>query len=160
MTTFDTFDAYYRIDTVVDGLPVLFGARKECAVQVAPDVWLVRQAKDYLGDTDLMSGVMADFSLGAADPEYSVFAWSMLNNFPPDTSVLHPAARYLVELDIAAGLGPEEIIERRAAIIVSEFLGFEPAHVAMVRPELFAMRTETIDGVEVETCDWRGGIIA
>lgn len=103
---------------------------------------------------------MDDFNLGAADPEYSVFAWSMLNNFPPDTSVLHPAARYLVELDIAAGLGPEEIIERRAAIIVSEFLGFEPAHVAMVRPELFAMRTETIDGVEVETCDWRGGIIA
>lgn len=160
MTTFDTFDAYYHISKVVDGIPVLFGAKKECAVQVAPDVWLIRQAKDYLGNTDMQAVVMADFTPLAADPEQSAFAWAMLNNFTPDTSVLHPAARYLVELDISEGFDAEQIIERRAAIIVSEFLGFEPAHVAMVRPELFAMRTETIDGIEVETCDWRGGIIA
>ena len=73
----------------------------------------------------------------------------LLSGGSPDFSLIHPVAALLVGQDLADGLAPEDIVEKRAAVLVSEFLGFSPEHVALVKPELFE-----------EPSVWTGGIIA
>ena len=166
MTQFDLFDAYYKITEVSNNMPVLFGSTKECAICVYENrlegwsIWLIRMAKDLL-ETDIKASIMADFSLPFVDDDNNVSAAkSLIYDETPDLSSLHPIAQYLIGEDLEAGMGPEDILEKRGAILVREFLGFTPDHVAIVYPDLFVERHAEIDGVESTFVDFNFGTIA
>lgn len=97
-----------------------------------------------LFDVDLQGEFLCDFRLDAADQQLAATAYLMSGN----KSGLHPAAQQIITADEAQGLDREQILERRAGIMSTEFLGFVPDHVFMVRPE-FAGSDEVVieDGV-------------
>ena len=53
-----------------------------------------------------------------------------------DKSGLHPVTQAIIAHDEAAWIDTEDIVEMRAGIMTTEFLGFVPEHVFMVRPDL------------------------
>ena len=63
----------------------------------------------------------------------------------PDLSTLHPVAAMLIQQDLNAGIGYEDILESRAALF-GGFMGFTQGHVKMVLPtEAYQIATEDID---------------
>ena len=78
----------------------------------------------------------------------------MLNG---DKSKFHPVTQQIIFMDEAQGLDREQIIERRAGIMTSEFLGFVPEHVFMIRPELSGYDEIDIDGETINIPRFKPG---
>ena len=63
----------------------------------------------------------------------------------------------IIAQDEAEGLDREAIIERRAGIMTVGFLGFTPAHVFMVRPDLAGADEIEVDGEVVSVPRFKAG---
>lgn len=137
------FGAFYHIAQTFqgdpgnyrNGQPILYGSPRLHYIQCDADVCYIRLAKDPEGrlfDIDLQGEFLCDFRLDAADEQPAATVYLMSG----DKSGFHPVTQQIITADEAAGLGREHILERRAGIMSTEFLGFVPAHVFMIHPEL------------------------
>ena len=144
--TYEYFGAFYAITEVIDGQPVLHGTRRREAFECAPGVWYIRLAKDLhdaLLNIDLKGEFLCDFTLASADSQALAMGYMMTG----EKSGFHPVTQAILAMDEYNGLDRETIIETRAGIMTAEFLGFVPAHVFMVRPDLAGSVTiETEEG--------------
>ena len=160
---FHHFGAYYATDSVLDkpgdyfhGSPILYGSPRLHYIQCAPGVFYIRLAKDTsetLLDIDTKGEFLCDFRLDSADGQTLALAYMLTG----DTSGLHPVTQAIIAMDEAEGLDREHVIERRAGIMGAEFLGFVPAHVFMVRPELAGSDEVEVEGETVEIPRFRPG---
>lgn len=134
----DTFDAFYEISSWSErGWPILFGRERMHFHKCSERCALVRM--DILGEVDDKVGeLVCDF-----DPFYSgvenVGGLLLLAIEPTKERLesFHPKAVEKVLGDLAEGLSIEEVIEKRAALLTKEFLGFTVEDVSGVRPEWF-----------------------
>ena len=157
------FGGYYAISNTLDkpgdyfhGFPILYGSPRLHYIQCAPGVYYIRLAKDpaeALLDIDRAGEFLCDFRLDSADRQLTAQDYLMTG----DTSGFHPVTQAIIAADEAAGLDREQIIERRAGIMTSEFLGFVPEHVFEVRPELAGTDEVEVDGGTVEIPRFRPG---
>ena len=134
----DFFGAYYSITNTFDdptdyrhGQPILYGAPRLHFIQCAPDVYYIRLAKDEM-DNDTAAEFICDMTLWSADNQPAAYQYMMTG----DKSGLHPVTQAIIAQDEVAGIDTEDIVEMRAGIMTTEFLGFVPEHVFMVRPDL------------------------
>lgn len=136
--------------------PVLYGSPRLHHIQCSPGVWYIRLAKDEqekLLSIDKAGEFLCDFTLDSADGQTLALGYMLTG----DTSGFHPVTQQIIAMDEAAGLAREAIIERRAGIMTSEFLGFVPDHVFMVRPELAGSDEIEVDGETVSVPRFRPG---
>lgn len=63
----------------------------------------------------------------------------------------------ILAADLEAGLDREDILETRAGIMMQSFLGFVPAHVFLVRPDLAGSDEVEVEGETVEIPKFREG---
>lgn len=157
------FGAYYAIASTLDkpgdyshGAPILYGSPRLHAIQCAPGVWYIRLAKDEqeaLLDIDKAGEFICDFRLDSADDQTLALLYMQTG----DTSGFHPVTQAFIAMDEAEGLDREQVIERRAGIMSAEFLGFVPAHVFAVRPELAGSDIIEVDGEVVSVPRFRPG---
>lgn len=160
---FQPFGAYYAIATTLDkpgdyfhGFPILYGSARLHHIQCVPGVWYIRLAKDEheaLLDIDIKGEFLCDFRLDSADGQTLALGYMLTG----DISGMHPVTQMIVAMDELEGMTREQIIERRAGIMTTEFLGFTPAHVFMVRPEFAGSDEDFVDGQIVETPRFRPG---
>ena len=145
----DYFGAYYSCSNTLDkpgdyfhGSPVLYGAPRLHFIQCAPDVFYIRLAKDEM-DNDTAAEFVCDMTLWSADNQPAAYKYMMTG----DKSGLHPVTQAIITQDEAAGVNTEDVVEMRAGIMTTEFLGFVPNHAFMVRPDLVGSVTiETEEG--------------
>ena len=157
------FGAYYAIDQTLDkpgdymhGAPILYGSPRLHHIQCAPGVFYIRLAKDdaeRLLDIDTKGEFICDFRLDSADGQTLALGYMLTG----DTNGFHPVTQAIIAMDEAEGLDREQVIERRAGIMTSEFLGFVPAHVFMVRPDLAGSDSVEVDGETVEISRFKPG---
>lgn len=157
------FGAYYAIASTLakpgdyyHGFPILYGSPRLHAIQCAPGIWYIRLAKDdaeKLLDIDKSGEFLCDFTLDSADGQTLALGYMLTG----DTSGMHPVTQMIVQGDEANGLDREQIIERRAGIMTTEFLGFVPSHVFMVRPELAGSDEVEVEGETVGIPRFRPG---
>ena len=157
------FGAYYAIASTLDktgdylhGAPILYGSQRLHYIQCAPGVYYIRLAKDpaeALLDIDKAGEFLCDFRLDSADGQTLAMTYMLTG----DTSGMHPVTQAIIAQDEAAGLEREDIIERRAGIMTAEFLGFTPAHVFMVRPDLAGADEIEVDGETVSATRFQQG---
>lgn len=160
---FQAFGAYYAIASTLDkpgdylhGAPILYGSPRLHYIQCAPGVFYIRLAKDpaeALLDIDKAGEFLCDFRLDSADGQTLALTYMLTG----DTGGLHPVTQAIIAADEADGLDREQIIERRAGIMTAEFLGFVPAHVFMVRPDLAGANEDFVDGQIVEIPRFHAG---
>ena len=149
------FGAYYAITETFDdpadyrhGQPVLYGSPRLHYIRCSEDVFYIRLAKDLqeaLLDIDKAGEFLCDFRLDSADGQTLALTYMLTG----DTSGFHPITQAIIAQDETDGLDREQIIERRAGIMTAEFLGFVPAHVFEVRPELAGADEIVVDGESV-----------
>jgi len=143
MRDYQSFGGYYKIAKTFqgepgdyrNGQPILYGSPRLHYIQCGADVYYIRLAKDQEGALfiiDLQGEFVCDFRLDAADEQPAAMAYLMSG----DKSGLHPVTQQIITADEAQGIDRERILELRAGIMSVEFLGFVPAHVFMVRPDL------------------------
>lgn len=154
---FQPFGAYYAIsetfnapDDYRHGQPILYGSPRlhHIPKPCAPGIYYIRLAKDEqeaLLDIDHHGEFLCDFRLDSADGQTFALGYMLTG----DTSGMHPVTQQIIAADEAAGLNREQVIERRAGIMTSEFLGFTPQHVFAVRPELAGTDEIEVDGETV-----------
>lgn len=157
------FGAYYAIASILDkpgdyfhGFPILYGSPRLHYIQCAPGVYYIRLAKDpseALLNIDAHGEFLCDFRLDSADGQTIALTYMLTG----DTSGFHPVTQQIIAMDEAAGLDREQIIERRAGIMTAEFLGFVPAHVFMVRPDLAGADEVEVDGETVSVPRFHSG---
>lgn len=154
------FGAYYHCPTTFqgesgdyrNGQPILHGAPRLHYIKCSDDVYYVRIAKDYL-EHDKQGEFMCDATVWTADEEAN--ALEFVNGGGLDS--FHPVTQAILAADLEAGLDREDILETRAGIMMQSFLGFIPAHVFMVRPELAGSDEVEVDGETVEIPRFRPG---
>ena len=157
------FGAYYAITETFDdpadyrhGQPVLYGSPRLHYIRCSEDVFYIRLAKDpaeALLDIDTKGEFLCDFRLDSADDQTLAQTYMLTG----DTSKFHPVTQAIIAGDEAAGLDSEQIIERRAGIMTSEFLGFTPNHVFLVRPDLAGSVEVEVEGETVSVPRFRPG---
>lgn len=157
------FGAYYAIAETLDkpgdyfhGAPILYGSPRLHYIQCAPGLYYIRLAKDHaeaLLDIDKAGEFLCDFRLDSVDRQLTAQDYLLAG----DKSGLHFVTQALIAQDEADGLAREQVIERRAGIMTSEFLGFTPEHVFEVRPELAVADEVVVDGETVSVPRFRPG---
>jgi hypothetical protein len=140
------FGAYYRVNL---GRPtVLCGRQYENAWSMGEGVTFFLISKDALTDSpDGTHALSFDVSAIDADNLATVpIIGRLLMGYPVDDLLpeLLPVVKYLIESDTADGLSGPEIIDRRIAILLPEFIGF--AHEEVKMSDLY-METTDEDGV-------------
>ena len=147
----DFFGAYYSIINTFDdptdyrhGQPTLYGAPRLHYIQCAPDVYYIRLAKDEM-ENDTQAEFVCDMTLWSADNQPAAYQYMMTG----DKSELHPVTQAIIAQDEVSGIDTEDIVEMRAGIMTTEFLGFVPGHVFMVRPELAGNNEIEMEGETV-----------
>lgn len=120
------FGAYYKVDPAHPN--ILLGKSYENSFPMGEGVSFFLLRKDELTDSpDGTHGLMFDISSSDADSLAEVPIIGRLLMGYPVTDLLPtlmPVVRYLVESDIAEGLSGPEIIYRRVAILIPQFIGF------------------------------------
>lgn len=157
------FGAYYAIASTLDkpgdyfhGAPILYGSPRLHHIQCAPGVYYIRLAKDpaeALLEIDTKGEFLCDFRLDSADGQTLALGYMLTG----DTSGMRSVTQMIVAMDELEGLTREQVIERRAGIMTAEFLGFVPAHVFMVLPDLAGSDSVEMDGEVVDTPRFRPG---
>jgi len=142
MHDYQPFGAYYTItETFNDpsdyrhGQPILYGSPRLHYIRCSQDVFYIRLAKDpaeALLDIDKAGEFLCDFRLDSADGQALALTYMLTG----DKSGFHPVTQAAIAADEAEGFDREAVIERRAGIMSTEFLGFCPQHVFDVLPEL------------------------
>lgn len=160
---YQPFGAYYRISSTYDkpgdyfhGFPVLYGSPRLHYIQCAPGVYYIRLAKDIdekLFDIDIKGEFLCDFSLGSVDEQSLALAYLATG----DKSGLHPVVQQIITMDEAKGMDREQVLNLRAGIMSKEFLGFVPAHVFMVMPDLDGVDVVETEGGPIEVQRFDGG---
>jgi len=92
--------------------------------------------KDELPDTQGRNCEMCDFSLIDSDLDNQPIMAALMTDPASAMTMVHPAVGALLLDDFAQGLGPFEIAELRAGVLVPEFLGFTLAQVLAFRPDI------------------------
>ena len=105
--------------------------------------------KDDLPDTQGRMVEMCDFAMPYADLDNQQIMAALLADPQAALSMVHPVVATLLLQDFAEGLDAFAIAERRAGVLVPEFLGFTLAQVVDVRP-----------GIYQPTVDDEGNIVA
>lgn len=125
------FGGYYKVDPAFPKR--LLGKEYENAVYCGGEVSFFLMDKDLRDDSpDGTHGMSFDLSQIDADMlAASPVIAALMFGEPVDLSVLLPSVAQLVEADIDAGFTEEEILERRAAILIPQFVGFTFAEVRM-----------------------------
>jgi len=151
----DNFGGYYRVDPSRPN--VIFGASWEnsfpCGTYVEAGVThgvtFFIFYKDEFPDCRGVHAESFDVDVSYADmvKEENVVAQAILAGISPPMEGLSPTVQYLLQSDLAAGYVGQQIIDRRAAIIVPEFLGFFLDSVRTDHPEVW--QPTIIDGVEI-----------
>lgn len=118
------FGAYYRVDPLHPR--VLLGKEYENVTPVGEGVSYFLMDKDLRDDQpDGTHGMSFDLSQIDADMlGQAPFIAALMFGMPADLSALLPSVARLVQADIDEGLTGEEILERRAAILIPQFIGF------------------------------------
>jgi len=157
------FGAYYTITTIFNdptdyrhNQPILYGSPRLHYIKCALDVYYIRLAKDpeeKLLDIDLKGEYLCDFQLDSVDGQTLALTYLLTG----DKSGLHPVTQQTLEMDEAQGLDREHVINLRAGILSAEFLGFVPAHVFMVRPELIGSDEVVVEGEIINIPRFNGG---
>lgn len=153
----DYFGAFYSTLTHDDdGLPILWGAARQHSEQRNAPVSYVRLAFEIppqLNTNDPSGEFVADMTVWSADTQQSMLAFVATG----DVTSFHPVTQAMIAQDEADGLTREQVIERRAGIMTAEFLGFVPAQVFEVRPELAGADEVVVDGETVSVPRFRPG---
>jgi len=150
-----SFGAYYLVDPADPHR--LFGARWEnswpCGtftqngILLGVTFFFLLKGLSEQGD-DPVHSESFDVDLSTADDLSTMALFqSLLFSDTPYLEGLKPVPRYLVEMDLAAGLTGPEIIDTRAGVLVPEFLGFTLSDVLRDFPEIW--QPTMVDGVEV-----------
>lgn len=157
----DYFGAYYHCPETFtnpddpndyrNGQPILHGAPRLHYIKCANDVYYVRLAKDFIFDPK--GEFICDTTIWIADDETN--ALNFVNGGELDA--FHPVTQMILAADLETGLNREDILEIRAGIMMQSFLGFVPAHVFMVWPELAGSDEIEVDGGTVEIPRFRPG---
>lgn len=93
--------------------------------------------KDDLPDTQGRNCEMCDFSLIGSDLDRQPIMAALMVDPASAMALVHPAVGALLLDDFADGLGPFEIAELRAGVLVPEFLGFTLDQVLTFRPDIY-----------------------
>lgn len=103
--------------------------------------------KDDLPDTQGRNVEMCDFSLLDADIDNQPIMAALMGS--PQDAITHvpPVVAPLLAQDFADGLTPFEIADKRAGVLVPEFLGFTLSQVMEWRPDIY-QPTRDEDGNE------------
>lgn len=136
MTDYQPFAAFYSIDSVSEnGDPILYGSPKMHHHKCCDGVYCIILAKDEedrLFGIDVKGEFLCDFGLFSADSQTNILKYMNTG----EKSSFHPVTQQILSFDESENLDAESIVLKRAGIMSKEFLGFIPAHVFMVRPEL------------------------
>ena len=120
------FGAFYACDN-----GELWGAKRLHYVQCAPNVCYVRMAKEEI-EQDVRAEFVCDMTPYAADSQPGALLFVATG----DISSFHPITQAIIQHDLSTGISREDIVTLRAGIMATEFLGFCPEHVFVMRPEL------------------------
>ena len=139
---YNIFGAYYTITNVLNdptsyfhGFPILYGSARLHHIKCASDIYYIRLAKDLneqLFDIDVNGEILCDFFPLSVDTQVHALNYLATGS----KTNLHPVTQQVISIDESKDFDKEQILSRRAGIMSLEFLGFTPAHVFMVRPEL------------------------
>jgi len=157
------FGAYYTIASTFNdpadyryGQPILYGSPRLHYIKCSPDVYYIRLAKDpgeKLLDIDLKGEFLCDFQLDSVDGQTLALDYLLTG----DKSGLHPVTQQIVSIDEGLGFAREEVLNLRAGIMSTEFLGFVPNHVFMIRPDLAGSDEVEVEGETVSIPRFDGG---
>ena len=113
--------------------------------------------KDDLPDTQGRNVEMCDFSLLDADLDRQPLMAALMTNPQDALKLVPPCVQALLMQDFAEGLSPFEIADKRAGVLVPEFLGFTLGQVLEWRPGFYQPTVEVLDPPkEVTTYDEEG----
>lgn len=153
------FGAYYTVTNTFNdptdyrhGQPILYGAPRLHYIQCTPDVYYIRLAKDEI-ENDTAAEFVCDMTVWSADNQPAAYQYMMSG----DKSGLHPVTQAILAQDEVNGIDTEDIVEMRAGIMTTEFLGFVPSHVFMVRPELADSDEIEIEGEAIQVVRFNPG---
>lgn len=121
----DKFGGYYSVDPANPAH--LYGIQWLHAFPCGEGITFFVLYKDEFPDCKGQNAEAVDFSVDSVDylGEQPVFQHLLADYLPAEViATLHPIAQYLVNQDLQEGLSCEEILNKRAAILVPEFLGF------------------------------------
>ena len=104
--------------------------------------------KDDLPDTQGRNVEMCDFSLLDSDLDNQPIMAALMTDPASAMALVHPAVGALLMADFAEGLTAFEIADRRAGVLVPEFLGFTLAQVLAFRPDIYQPTLDD-DGNEI-----------
>lgn len=161
---YQPFGAFYLVtqtfqgeeNDIRNGQPILYGSPRMHYIQCAPDVYYIRLAKDtdeQLLDVDLKGEFLCDFRLDSVDEQSLAITYLLTGS----TAGMYQVTRQIVAMDEAQGLEREQVLNLRAGIMSTEFLGFIPAHVFLVRPELAGSDEIEVEGAIVSVPRFNGG---
>ena len=140
-----------------NGQPILYGAPRMHFIKCCEGVYYIRLAKDLndkLLSIDTKGEFLCDFTLASADSQAIAMQYMQTG----DKSGMHPVTQMILATDETADEPDyEEILTRRGGITTAEFLGFVPAHVFMVRPELALTDEIEVEGETVQVPRFDGG---
>ena len=104
--------------------------------------------KDDLPDTQGRNVEMCDFSLIDSDLNNQPIMAALMADPQATLALVHPAVAALLMQDFAEGLTAFEIADKRAGVLVPEFLGFTLAQVLAFRPDIYQPTLDE-DGNEI-----------
>lgn len=153
------FGAYYKVEGIFnaegdyrDKQPILHGAPRLHYIKCTDDIYYIRLVKDDIYDPK--GEFICDVTVWTADEQEMVL--NFLNG-SDDLSVFHPVTQQIIQYDLSLGIDRETIIDTRAGIMLSSFLGFVPSHVFMIYPELQNPTIINIDGEDIEIPKFNNG---
>jgi len=160
---YQAFGAYYTVTSTFNdpsdyrhGQPILYGSPRLHYIKCSDDVYYIRLAKDpeeKLLDIDLKGEYLCDFQLDSVDGQTLALDYLMTG----DKTGFHPVTQQIIGMDEAQGLDREEVLNLRAGIMSAEFLGFVPAHVFLVRPDLAGSDEVEVEGEVINVPRFDGG---
>ena len=148
------FGAYYEVPNKTEiNEPILYGLKRFHFSWCGENICYIRLAVDEILDPS--GGFICDSTLWDVDDQENI------KNFlaTGDISFFHPITKAIISGDFEDGLSLEEILEKRAGIMMGPFLGFVANHIHMVKPELAQPTIHVVDGNEfavypVSVCSW------
>lgn len=138
----EKFGGYYAVDS--EKPTNLYGIQWLHSFPCGGGVTFFVFYKDELPDCKGINAEAVDFSIDSVDllGDQPIFQ-HLLSDYISEEIIatLHPMAQHLVNQDLVDGLSCEQIMNKRAAILVPEFLGFKYDQI----PNEYKTTTITID---------------
>lgn len=156
------FSAYYSADPanprIFRGIEVYHAA--DCGRYmdngVARALMHYTLCKDDLPDTQGRNVEMCDFSLFDSDLDNQPIMAALMTDPEGALGMIHPVVAALLMQDFAEGLSPFGIADKRAGVLVPEFLGFTLGQVLGFRPDIYQPTIMDVEPYEFVTVDENG----